>query len=62
MNEVVDPLYGIHVSYCLWAFVIVFQSLTASLIGQSGSFTLPSVERGTEIILLSQSTLTHSLK
>ena len=39
MNEVVDLLHGIPVSYSL-SFLILFNSLTAPLIGQSGSFVV----------------------
>ena len=42
--------------------LIIFQGITASLIGQSGSFALPAVMGGTGIVLLSQSTLTHMLQ
>ena len=42
--------------------LIIFQGLTASLIGHPGNFALPAVMEGTEIALLSQSTLTHRLQ
>ena len=40
----------------------IFQSLTDTLIGQTGSFALPAVMRVTRIALLSQFTLTHRLQ
>ena len=51
MNEVVNPLNGITVSYCLflWIPLTIFQGLTASQISQSGSFALPAVMGGTGI-------------
>ena len=64
MNEVVDPLHGIPVYYCLsYGPLIIFSKVSsASLISQSDSFTLPAVMGCTGIALLSQSTQTHRLQ
>ena len=55
MNEVVDPLHGIPVLYCLSCGpLLLFSNVSsASLIIQSG---------GNAIALLPQSTLTHGLQ
>ena len=46
----------------LWALISYSKVTSASLISQSGSFTLPAVMGSTGVALLSQSTLIHRLQ
>ena len=58
MNEAVDLLHGISVSHCLsYGPILLFFSLSASVIGQPGNFALPAVVGSTGIALLSRSVL-----
>ena len=64
MNEVVDPLHGIPVSYChSYGPLILFSKVSStSIISQSGSFALPAVMGCIGIALLPRSTLTRGLQ
>ena len=65
INEVVDPQHSWYPRFLLsflWASLVIFQSLTDSIICKFSSFTLPAVMGGTWITLILQSTLIHRLQ
>ena len=64
MNEVVNPLHWISVSYYLsyGPPLIIFQGFTTSLIGQFGSFALLTVTGGTGIAYSIAVCITHTVK
>ena len=63
MNEVIDPLHEVLIFYCIsyGPSLLSLQSITASIISESGSFSLLDVMGGIMIVLLSQSTITYIL-